>query len=68
MADDIYRKQILSQGQLSDIENLLAEVMETDVRRKVVRGITSKEINSVNLTATLDKLKQIIADSKGDAK
>jgi len=68
VADDVYRKQVLSQVQLNDIENLLAEVMETDVRRKVVRGITSKEINSVNLTATLDKLKQIIADSKGDAK
>ena len=68
VADDVYRKGVLSVEQLDTLEGLFLQA-PSSIQRKVVNGIAKKEINPLTFTDTITRLDSIIsAQSKTEGK
>ena len=61
VADDVYRKGVLSVEQLDTLEGLFLQA-PSSIQRKVVRGIATKEINPLTFTDTITRLDSIISE------
>ena len=55
IADDVYRKAVLSDAQLDTIEGMLGDC-DVSTRRKVIGAIADKEINPTNFDKTMERL------------
>ena len=60
VADDVYRKGVLSVEQLDTLEGLFLQA-PSSIQRKVVNGIAKKEINPLTFTDTITRLDSIIS-------
>lgn len=68
VADDVYRKGVLSVEQLDTLEGLFLQA-PSSIQRKVVNGIAKKEINPLTFTDTITRLDSIISEqSKTEGK
>ena len=56
IADDVYRKAILSPEQVDEMEGILGE-LDGQTRRKVKESVGNNTINPSNFVSTMDKLK-----------
>ena len=65
IADDIYRKAILSSEQLSTITNYLSLIDDTGKRNQIVSGIESRKINPTNYSKTITRLEELTKDNGG---
>ena len=61
VADDVYRKGVLSVEQLDTLEGLFLQA-PSSIQRKVVNGIAKKEINPLTFTDTITRLDSIISE------
>ena len=68
VADDVYRKGVLSVEQLDTLEGLFLQA-PSSIQRKIVNGIAKKEINPLTFTDTITRLDSIISEqSKTEGK
>ena len=59
IADDVYRKAILSPEQVDTLEGILGE-LDGQTRRKVKESVGNNTVNPSNFDSTMDKLMKII--------
>tara|TARA_R100000278_G_scaffold114259_2_gene92704 strand:+ start:453 stop:1079 length:627 start_codon:yes stop_codon:yes gene_type:complete len=60
IADDVYRKAILSEEQIQDIEDVLPK-LDGQTRRKVKESVGNNTINPSNFVKTMTQLNSIIS-------
>ena len=63
ISDDVYRKAILSEKQISAIEDILP-TLDGQTRRKVKESVGNNKINPSNFDKTMKQLKSIIKENK----
>ena len=63
IADDVYRKAILSPEQVDTLEGILGE-LDGQTRRKVKESVGNNTINPSNFDSTMDKLMTRIKDKE----
>jgi hypothetical protein len=63
IADDVYRKSILSEEQVDTLEGVLG-LLDGQTRRKVKESVGNNSINPSNFDSTMEKLNKIMNNEK----
>lgn len=63
IADDVYRKSILSPEQIDTMESVLG-MLDGQTRRKVKESVGNNSINPNNFDSTMEKLNKLIKDKE----